>query len=687
MVNKVWAFFVLFVVFVNSFGQEKKDSINNLLVLDEVTVNASKNNLKLKETPIAVSILNFKELENNKVEKMSDLSGLTPNFYMPEYGSKLTTPIYIRGIGSRINAPSVGLYVDYVPYFEKSSFQFDFFDVKKIEILRGPQGTLYGKNSMGGLINLLTLSPQNYQGTRIKASAGNFGVYQVTAGHYTKLTDQWATSITGNYTHNDGFFQNNFTQDFVDNLDSYGLRNRIIFTPSKPLQIENIASFENSKQGGYPYSVYNFNTQTFNPINYNRYSSYDRKLFSDALHLEVTNKKWKLTNTASFQYLKDAQLIDQDFTPSDLYFVRQFQDQKTFSNEMTAQSNTSKKYKWLIGIFGFHQGFDNSADAEIYPQKLWYEKINDKNSMGAALFHQSTYNFNERISLTAGLRYDYEESKLHYLYKGIKNNVPLSPIDTVYNKLKDKVLLPKLALNINLGKSAVYLSYTTGYKPGGYNATFERPEDLMFRNEMSDNYEMGTKQTFGKNKFSLDTSFFLTYLKNQQISQTVPSGRGIYLTNAGTSLNYGLEMVLRMRDIQGWQGTISYGSTHAQILEYVVDANINYNNNTTPYVPNSMLFAEISKLIPIKNNDFQLSMSYNRIGKQYWDLKNLYVQNPYYLLNSKLSYTKGKWTTGLWGKNLSNAGYNVYSFEIANLNTYAQQGKPRTYGIDILYEF
>jgi hypothetical protein len=176
-------------------------------------------------------------------------------------------------------------------------------------------------------------------------------------------------------------------------------------------------------------------------------------------------------------------------------------------------------------------------------------------------------------------------------------------------------------------------------------------------------------------------------LKNQQISQTVPSGRGIYLTNAGTSLNYGLEMVLRMRDIQGWQGTISYGSTHAQILEYVVNANINYNDNTTPYVPNSMLFAEISKLIPIKNNDFQLSMSYNRIGKQYWDLKNLYVQNPYYLLNSKLSYTKGKWTTGLWGKNLSNAGYNVYSFEIANLNTYAQQGKPRTYGIDILYEF
>jgi outer membrane receptor protein involved in Fe transport len=687
MINKVGVFFIFFAVFVNSFGQERNDSIYNSIILDEVTVNATKNNLKLKETPIAVSVLSFKDLEDNNVEKMSDLSGLTPNFYMPEYGSKLTAPIYIRGIGSRINAPSVGLYVDYVPYFEKSSFQFDFFDLKKIEILRGPQGTLYGKNSMGGLINILTLSPQNYQGTKIKATAGNFGVYQINAGHYAKLTDQWAASITGNYTHNDGFYKNNFTQDFVDNLDAYGLRNRVVFTPNKLFHIENIASYENSKQGGYPYAVYDFENQTSSAIDYNRYSSYNRKLFSDALHLDYTIENWKLSNTASFQYLKDAQLIDQDFIPSDLYFIKQFQDQKTFSNEMIAQSNNTKKYKWLIGAFGFHQGFDNVVDAEIYPQKIWYEKTYDKNSTGAALFHQSTFNFNERISLTGGLRYDYESSQLHYLYKGIKNTVQLPAIDTVYNKLKDHVLLPKLALNIDLGSSAVYLSYTTGYKPGGFNTTFERPEDLLFKNEMSDNYEMGTKQTFGKNRFSLDTSFFLTYLKNQQIYQTVPSGRGSYLTNAGTSLNYGLEIAFQMRDLQGWQGNFSYGTTHAQILEYVVDAKVNYNNNTTPYVPKSMLYAEISKSISFDNDRFHFSLSTNRIGKQYWDLKNEHVQNPYYLLHSKLSFSKGKWNAGVWGKNLLNTAYNVFSFEIANLNTYAQQGKPRTFGIDLSYEF
>ena len=146
--------------------------------LEEVVINASKNNSQLKELPVSVTIIPSSVIETNNIETLNQVSSFVPNFSMPDYGSKLTSPVYIRGVGSRINAPSVGLYVDNVPFFEKAAFDFDFFDIESIEILRGPQGTLFGRNSMGGLINIMTKSPSQYQGSHLKLSAGTYGVYK-----------------------------------------------------------------------------------------------------------------------------------------------------------------------------------------------------------------------------------------------------------------------------------------------------------------------------------------------------------------------------------------------------------------------------------------------------------------------------------------------------------------------------
>ncbi len=131
--------------------------------LDEITIKSPKYNRNIFEIPAAATMLPERFIENNKVENLTDISGMVPNFFMPDYGSKLTSPVYIRGVGNRINTPSVGLYVDDVPYFEKSAFNFDFYDIERVEVLRGPQGTLYGRNAMGGLINIITKNPGNEQ--------------------------------------------------------------------------------------------------------------------------------------------------------------------------------------------------------------------------------------------------------------------------------------------------------------------------------------------------------------------------------------------------------------------------------------------------------------------------------------------------------------------------------------------
>ena len=120
--------------------------------LESFEIKASKEKNVLQELPMAASVLKGRHVEQQEINSLTELSSRVPNLFMPDYGSKLTSPIYIRGIGSRINSPSVGLYVDNVPYFEKAAFNFEFFDIERIEILRGPQGTLYGRNTMGGII-------------------------------------------------------------------------------------------------------------------------------------------------------------------------------------------------------------------------------------------------------------------------------------------------------------------------------------------------------------------------------------------------------------------------------------------------------------------------------------------------------------------------------------------------------
>ncbi len=128
-----------------------KDSLKVVDIEEIVVIAAPKENRKLRELPMASTLLSQKDMQANQIKSVKNLSAIVPNLFIPDYGSKLTTSIYIRGIGSRINTPSVGLYVDNIPYIDKSAFDFNYCDIERIDILRGPQGTLYGRNTMGGL--------------------------------------------------------------------------------------------------------------------------------------------------------------------------------------------------------------------------------------------------------------------------------------------------------------------------------------------------------------------------------------------------------------------------------------------------------------------------------------------------------------------------------------------------------
>ena len=660
--------------------------------LGEIVIKASKDNVTYKSIPASVSVISSNLIQDNEINTLDDLSGTAPNFYMPDYGSKLTSPVYIRGIGSRINAPSVGLYVDYVPYFEKAAFNFDFFDITRIEVLRGPQGTLFGRNTMGGIVNIVTISPMDYQGTHINLSAGNYGTYTVNGGHYGRLNEKFAYSLALNYLHNDGFYTNHFSGDKVDRLNSYGLRNRLIYEISDRWSVENIAGFESSRQGGYPYAIYNDSLNIAEDINYNEYSSYNRRLFSDALLVRYSGTKIELVSTSSYQYLNDSQGIDQDFTPASLYFIKQKQDQNMFSHEIIARSVGKSNYNWLVGGYGFYQGFDNSVEADVYAQNMNYIKTYDHKINGYALFHQSSLNnfILRNLTLTGGIRIDAEKDILYYNYDRTLNGTFANLADTTYPSLNSLEIIPRAALNYKLSNANFYVVVARGYKTGGFNSTFERPEDLTFDPEYSWNYEAGIKTSLIKNFLYADVALFYIDWRNQQIYQTVPSGRGSMLKNAGHSVSKGVELSLKTAPFNGFEFMAAYGYTNATFISNVVNETTNYNDNYLPYVPRHTVAFQGTKTFDIQNSNIldniKLSALYRGAGDIYWNEENAHKQPYYGLVDAKISLIRKFLQFDIWMKNMFNTDYASFYFEALG-NKYVQTGKPMQIGMNLSVKF
>ena len=210
MMKKTYTFLaaILFAIPFNATNIIPKDTTKVIDIEEVVVIASPKENTKLRQLPVAASLISQKEMQEYQINSLKGVSNLVPNFFIPDYGSRLTSAVYIRGIGARINTPSVGLYVDNIPYIDKSAFDFNFFDIERIDVLRGPQGTLYGRNTMGGLVKVHTRSPVSYKGTDIKLSAATYNNYSASLTHYHRISNQLAFSAGGFYEYKGGFFKN-----------------------------------------------------------------------------------------------------------------------------------------------------------------------------------------------------------------------------------------------------------------------------------------------------------------------------------------------------------------------------------------------------------------------------------------------------------------------------------------------
>lgn len=480
---------------------QSTDSIHT--TLGELSVTAIKQAPSLSLQPVASTTISPAMVDRFHIVTMKGASEIAPNFFIPDYGSRITSSIYVRGLGARIDQPAVGLNVDNIPVLNKNDYDFDLTDIERIEVLRGPQSVLYGRNTMGGLINVYTLSPMRYQGVRLLGEYSTGRSWRASAGIYHKLRSDLGMALTVSATGTDGFYTNEYNSTPADRGHQGAVRWKTVYQPSQSrFSLENIVSVNVNRESGYPYA-----SLTTGQIAYNDTCFYRRTSLSEGLTMQWRLDGVTVSSITGLRYMDDNLTLDQDFTPDSYFTLTQATREWTLSQDLIFKGATGR-YSWMAGAFGFFKHARMRAPVTFLPDGIdrlilgninshlpatmpvsfsWGEDRFDLNSefvtpvWGAALYHRSDYTAG-RWQLSAALRLDYEHSAMRcHSHTATSTVAAMGPfgltrpleIDNSHRLSQHFLqLLPKVTATYRLpmpSPSSVYASVARGYKAGGYN--------------------------------------------------------------------------------------------------------------------------------------------------------------------------------------------------------------------------
>ena len=474
--------------------------------IEQVEITASLKSDNTRSMPISATSMSMLKLEQRGISSVKELSAIAPNFYQPDYGSSITSSIYVRGFGSRIDQPVLGVVVDGVPLMNKNVYDFDFYDIRRVELLRGPQGTLYGRNTSGGVMNITTLSPLWWQGCRGMLEYSTLTSYRASAAYYGRPTDKFGVSVAAYFNHDGGHFRNTYTDEMCDRGNNASLRLRLEWLLGKGWSLDNTLTAGYTREGGYAYHHYNPETKLCEDVAYNDPSGYERLAITEGFVAKYVGKRVQLSSVTSYQYLDDTMTLDQDFSPRSMFTMQQMQREHTFTEEFVIRNaNRDARWQWLSGAFLFAKWLDMSSPVTFKEDginDLILGNINkgihsvfpDNNMLfgtdsfviasdftiptyGAALYHQSRYRL-DRWTLTAGIRFDLEYTSMDYNSNATVPycfDLTMTCYEDLYTEFKghEKQLffevLPKIAAEYDTGIGSVYGTITRGYKSGGFN--------------------------------------------------------------------------------------------------------------------------------------------------------------------------------------------------------------------------
>lgn len=719
-------------------------SVTDTLSASVVTV--SKMNAILQKTASPLFTVYGKEVERRQLNSPKTLTSLVPNLHIPEYGSAMTSSIYVRGFGSRMENPSIGLYIDEVPVLDKNMFDTDLMDVSRIDFVSGPQGTLFGRNAMVGVMSIATLAPDGRTGGQASISYGRGGRIEARGLWKGRNLVASASAFRAN-----GLYTNYFDNRKVD--DGYGASLRLKYRPERKTgrssEYTLWASYLN--QGGWPYRQ-TFADASINPVSYNDDCNYRRFSLLASASEGIKVKRHDLKNILSLQLLGDRMAMDQDFTPASMFTLTQEQKQIAVTEELIFRPSVDAEW-WdsQSGLFVFskynrmhapvhflNDGIESlilgNANAHI-PQSIGQLDFLEDNFVigsdfnlfyqNAALYHESYFTFG-RWRFTAGVRLDFEYQHMKYDSKATVHYA-LLPRMTDYRELVSAYkgsrrqswlqFVPKAAVRYGNDKDYMFASVSKGFRAGGFNTQIfsdilqnKMTSDLMdglgvhvdgmgegagasstdYKPEESWNFELGGRVLLsaGTHAFVLSASVFDIECRNQQIT-VFPAGKntGRMMANAGQSRSYGAELSASWF-WDDWRADLRGGYSHAEFTKYNDNQN-DYSGKRIPYVPEITWFASLGKTLYVDCGKFEaveIAASASGTGRICWNEDNSAKQDAYCLLGADITLIFDKFDVFAHATNIADKDYNVFYFKSVG-NMFLQKGRPRcvTAGVRIKF--
>jgi len=499
---------------------------------EQVTVTARRVEEEVQSVPIAVSVVSGSVLEKAAAFNVNRMKELIPTvqFYS---SNPRNSAINIRGLGSPFGLtndgiePGVGFYVDGVFYARPAAATMDFLDLERIEVLRGPQGTLFGKNTTAGAINIVTRRPSFTPESSFEVSFGNYGFVQAKGSISGPLTKKLATRLSFSGTQRDGFLRNVKTQDSVNDLNNLGIRTQFLYTPTDKLVILASGDFTRQRPNGYAQVIAGV-APTLRPLNrqYDQmaadlgykapsFNAFDRLIDTDtpwrstqdmgggSVEIDWTIGRGQLTSITAWRYWLWRPSNDRDFTGLPITTVSAAPSRhRQWTQEVRYASTVNNRINYLVGLFIFQQNLNPapyhkqeqgaaaarfllapSANAST-PGLLdgYGQNINfDYRNVSAAGFGQVEYSLTRRWRITPGLRINHDTKKLDYdqqVYGGLQTTNPalialqrsiLAPLSYKAD-IADTNVSGQITASYSAGENAnVYASFATGFKSIGLN--------------------------------------------------------------------------------------------------------------------------------------------------------------------------------------------------------------------------
>ncbi len=702
--------------------------------LEEVVVTAQKRQESMQEVPIAVTALTGDTLAQQNITNIQGLNNSLPNVQMNQFSNSPDSAVFtIRGIGVNDADPYVGttvsVVVDGVVVGVNTAALLSLFDIERIEILRGPQGTLFGANTTGGVVNVVTKQPTGEFGGEVQATVGNYDRIDLNGMVNFPITDALAGKVSLLHTEHEGYFRNYLDGKRLGSLDLTSIRGYLKWE---------LDSYDATLIGEY--------TRQRNGAQANRNTSDDTQILyvpgetgleptfwrgqnagfpdqndKDTYALTLT-QNWStdigdwVSITAWRQYDHDL-YSDDDATTLQLLQTRRQIEHDQFSQELRNSFDFSDRMRMTAGLFYFQQEYDLDQDTMLdgFSPGLGQPQRQEQENWSASLFAQGYYDITDRMTLQAGLRYSHENTEAFSLTSLSFNpdgapatfNDPLIPgsvISAEGDESWDEVGY-KLGLDYQLTDEVmVYGYYARGFKSGGFTGRIAVAEDIgPFDPEYLDSWELGMKADLFDNRVRANMAVFYNKYEDMQVTQNVtyPSGaNSASVQNAGQAHSMGAELELTAYATENLVFGLAAAYLSSQYDEYDTTAPDPVTGElvTTSFAGNPLMNAprwsgnaNVNYTLPMFGGETNFFAQVTHASEKVSNYTNFPQERigEITLVNAKVSWQPEsyRWSVGVYGRNLTDKEYLAQSSWFTPSFGIGGMGPPREYGVDLSYNW